>query len=134
MLSSCGTWSSRQIGTRCRNIHARILYKPVCNRMAWHTDCNRIEPSRRSVRHNILFLKNHRERSRPECIRKLVRTVRYLTCEFVKCPYIRYMHDERIVARSSLGTVYPARRVLLQCISSEPVHRLRGKCHKPAAL
>jgi len=54
----------------------------------------------------------------------------YASCHFFDVSVRRDMHYQRIVARSSLGEIYFAHRVGIECVGAQPVNRFRRKRHE----
>ena len=132
MLCRGRAWSAGSIGARCCHRNPSQFDQTVCHRVTWHTDCYRIQPAGRSVRHNVTFRKYHGKRSRPECLRQLparLRNVRYKRFQFVQTGNMR---NQWVVRRAALCCVNFLSRSLIQCIRAKTVNRLGRKCHQTA--
>ncbi len=77
------------------------------------------------------FGQRHRQRSRPKPRRDTARRVRDIVAERVEHRNIRDVRDERIVLRPALGRKNAARRVRVEGVCAQAVHRLRRERDEP---
>ena len=132
MLCRSRAWPAGCIRTRCCHRNTSQLDQAVCHRVTRHTDCHRIQPAGRSVRHNVTFRKYHGQRSRPECLRQLSSRLRNVCHKRLQLFQTGNMRNQRVVGRATLGCVNLLCRSLIQCIRTKTINRLGRKCHQPA--
>ena len=134
MLCRGRAGSARCIGTWRCNIAAALADQLQCNRIRWHTDGYCIKPTRRSVRNQIIFLKDHSHRSRPECFCQLVSCLWHFFHDFFQMFHVCHMNDQRIIRRPSLCLINLSGRLFVKAIPTKTVDGLRRKCHKSSAF
>ena len=130
MLCGCRARPSGSIRARCRNVSAARIDHFSCDRIYRHPDSYRIQSSGGSVRHNITFVKYHCKRPRPVFFSNLYSLFRDFGNNFFQCFHIRDMNDQRVVRRSSFCGIYLLGRIFIQCICSQTIYGLCGKCNQ----